>query len=203
MVANDISASVPGTVAGTTDVNFDMVNNVLFEHGFSATLPNPDYAASGLPLDRIITSGVTGHQFTLADYRAQNVLALLLNETGHLALSTPGSYESLHVLATASNGTKTVAATVHYSDGTTSSCPFTVQDWYEGTPYAVKGLGRINLSNTLSGLPDEPRLYEYVIVIPPDAQLKTIVSVDFQVTASQYGGAAHVGIFALSGMLIG
>ena len=89
-------------------------------------------------------------------------------------------------------GAGTVDVTVNFSNSTSQT--FTgqsVSDWYNGSNYAVLGLGRVQRSNNaITNDASNPRLYDMKLVLSPANWGLTIVSVT--VTRTSAGGIINV-----------
>ncbi|MEI6598779.1 MAG: hypothetical protein WCL22_07095, partial [bacterium] len=68
-------------------------------------------------------------------------------------------------------------------------------DWFNGAPYAVKGIGRVDATGAFTSVTvDNPRLYDLVLNLSSASYSKSIASITFAKTGTT--GAAH--IFAVS-----
>jgi len=156
----------------------------------------------GVPVDGIITSVVTttpGLSYQLGSLSANNSLRLSnTNLTGTLVFATPKAATKLYMLSTSGSDSSTLTVTVNFSDGTNQQATgIAVPDWYNGSGFAVQGLGRIN--RTSDGLDaaggTNPRMYQAAINIDAANQTKLIQSVAITKTSTSAG---YPNIFAFS-----
>lgn len=195
ITAADINVTVkPDPTLAATGYNYDViVDGVL--NGNVSTLRNHDLDNSGysfyeqgfstggtaysggLPTNRTIIS-TTGTIFQLQPYNQSNALWLNSGQTGTLTFTTPAQFYGLKIALT--SGGSTLNYTVHYSDATTSTGSFSVNDWNCAgcNAYAISGLGRTNTSGFESAI---WAIYENDITIN---QAKTVTSVTFTSSGS-------------------
>ncbi len=189
------------TVASSVTGYFDANNGYAF---YTAGLTT----VGGLPASGTITSAANAATtFQLAAFTGSNALELNvgsntrapLTTTGTLTLATPAAYSTIALLNGAGNGAASITYSLAFADGNTATGAFTAADWYNGSPYAIGGLGRISYTGTFDtgGVSaNNPRLYENDITIPSaEAQVKlnSISFTDKNTTGSQWS------VFALSG----
>ncbi len=152
----------------------------------------------GLPTNGLINSAVTsGLTYQLQSYNSNNVLRLGNSASGTLTFATPTPAVILYMLATSGNGDSYVNVVVTFTDNTTQA--FNNQyifDWYNGSNYAIGGIGRINIANNNieSDAQNNPRIYQIPLYITAGNQSKPIKSVT--ITKNSTGGIAN--IFAFS-----
>ncbi len=144
----------------------------------------------GLPVNGLINSVVTtGLTFQLADYNSSNALFLTPTyvnngapNSGTLSVNAQ-NVSDIYILAAAAGGGEQnlpFTATLNFSDNTTQTAVLSVGDWYNGTNYAIQGIGRINTSNNnLEGDSSNPRLYEISLALDSNNQSKTLTGVSF------------------------
>ncbi|HEX8913798.1 MAG TPA: autotransporter-associated beta strand repeat-containing protein [Humisphaera sp.] len=184
-------------------IGFDVVNNQIFYAGNVPGAP----ANSGLPANLAVNSLLGGGStFILQPSNANNALFMTAGGTGSLALGNPGSYRTLNVLASSTNGATTFTATLSFSDGSSTTVSgLSAPDWFGGTGAAIQSLGRY----TFTGAPGfdtgavtggNPRMYQIPIALSAADQAKTLVSVGFQSNAS---GNTAFGVFGLNGTTVG
>ncbi|AZA53172.1 T9SS type A sorting domain-containing protein [Chryseobacterium sp. G0201] len=143
---------------------------------------------SGLPSSGLINSANTaGLSFQLAPYTSNNSLRLVNeNDLGVLNFSSTPKASKLFMLATAGSGTSVASVVVNFTDG--SNQTFTdlyVQDWYGGTEFAIKGIGRGNrITDAVENNSNDPRLYEIALSISAANQSKSISSISVTKTSS-------------------
>ncbi len=195
--------------AATTTITFDGVNiggdNVMYSKDFRGN-NNPNMAPTyGLPIDRIITSvNLIGANYLLAHYDSTNALVLKNNgSAGTLKLETPGVFSKIAFLGSSADGASTFNVVLNFSDGTNTNAGFTVPDWYNGSGFAVKGIGRVSRTTIGSQLPDvftgdteNPRLYDNQITLNPPFNTKILTSITFTKTST--GGSTA--ILAINGI---
>jgi hypothetical protein len=99
---------------------------------------------------------------------------------------------TLYVLGTSGSGASTVNITVTFTDATSQTLTgATMSDWYNGTPFTVQGLGRINRNtNVLEASTTNPRLYQIPVTIDLGNQSKLIQSIT--VTRTSAAGALNI-----------
>ncbi|MGB4969862.1 MAG: fibronectin type III domain-containing protein [Saprospiraceae bacterium] len=197
--------------AATTTITFDGVNiggdNVMYSKDFRGN-NNPNTVPTyGLPVNRIITSvnpNLIGAIYTLAHYDSLNALVLKNNgSAGTLKLETPGVFSKIAFLGSSAEGASNFNVTLNFSDGTNTNASFTVPDWYFGSGFAVKGIGRVTRTTVGSQLPDiftgdaeNPRLYDNQITLNAPFNTKILTSITFTKTSS----AGSTAILAINGI---
>lgn len=196
----DVIANGVGSSAVSTNNDVDGVNFAFVSTDFKLTTTDPALSY-GLPGSGIINTAVgatPGLTYHLASYSGNNSLRLQnTNDSGTLTFATPTPAINLYMLATGGSGDATVDAVVNFADGTNQTfTSVAISDWYYGSNYAIKGIGRINITNDNleSGYGDDPRLYQIPLSIDASNQAKNIVSVT--VTKTGTGGIPN--IFAFS-----
>ncbi|MCO6174288.1 T9SS type A sorting domain-containing protein [Flavobacterium sp. NRK F10] len=188
----DIIANGIGDASSSADIGLDEVNTrALVSMDFQATAGS-SFPTYGLPSDGIISSANTsGVSFQLADYSGPNALFLTpsyvtgsANSQNSGTLSfTASNVGNVYILSAAAGGGSSnlpYTAVVSFSDGTSQTANLQAKDWYDGTAYAIQGIGRVNMANNaLEGSSTNPRLYEDVIALDVVNQTKTITGVTF------------------------
>lgn len=199
----DVIANGTGPSLGSTNMSLDKDtdNFAYMSRDFKLTATS-SALTYGLPINGLITSAVAstnGLTYQLASYNANNSLRLPnANDTGTLTLATPGSATTLYVLALSGSGPSTGEITVNFQDGTTQVFANTsFQDWYDGTSFAIQGVGRINrASNGLeNGGGTNPRIYQIPLAISSANQSKMITSVTVKKTST---AVTVMNVFAIS-----
>ncbi|MFP3631935.1 hypothetical protein SB776_35610, partial [Burkholderia sp. SIMBA_045] len=80
----------------------------------------------------------------MAPYTSNNALRLAsTNDSGVLNFGSTPKASKLFMLATTGSGTSVASVVVNFTDGTSQT--FTnqsVSDWYGGSSFAIKGIGR-------------------------------------------------------------
>ena len=199
-VIAEAAASDPSTA---TSIPFDgvspnaTVNNVFYEQGFG----NSAAQGTGLPAgDTPIVSPINpGVSFQLQPYTANNVAFMpSLNSSVTLTLVSPASFRTLNILATASDGGGNVSARLNFADGSSSTLPMSVPDWFNNPNAVYIAGGRVLRASgvTPTVTPNEVRLYEFDFILAAADQTRTLNSITFTLTS---GSIAEAGIFALSG----
>jgi hypothetical protein len=191
IIANGIGAASASATA------FDVPNNYAFVSADFKTTPSSSVPTYALPSNGLINSAATtGLSFQLGGFGSNN--ALLLSSTvssGILSFSATGIAD-IYMLAASANGSSNLTATIHFSDATSQTiAPLTVNDWYDGSGYAIEGVGRVSLtSNGLEGASDDPRLYQLVMHLDPLNFTKTITGITFAATLTGGTTAAVLGL---------
>jgi len=185
IIANGIGDSSLSTTMGLDQANTRALVSLDFQ--IFASSATPTY---GLPVNGLINSVVTtGLTFQLADYNSSNALFLTPTyvnngapNSGTLSVNAQ-NVSDIYILAAAAGGGEQnlpFTATLNFSDNTTQTAVLSVGDWYNGTNYAIQGIGRINTSNNnLEGDSSNPRLYEISLALDSNNQSKTLTGVSF------------------------
>lgn len=185
IIANGIGDSSLSTTMGLDQANTRALVSLDFQ--ILASSATPTY---GLPVNGLINSVVTtGLTFQLADYNSSNALFLTPTyvnngapNSGTLSVNAQ-NVSDIYILAAAAGGGEQnlpFTATLNFSDNTTQTAVLSVGDWYNGTNYAIQGIGRINTSNNnLEGDSSNPRLYEISLALDSNNQSKTLTGVSF------------------------
>ena len=201
---NDLIANGSGgtnRAAATTDTTFDKAaslndDNVMYSKDFRGN-NNPNTAPPyGLPNDGIINSvnvNLVGAKYQLAPYDKKNALVLKTNgSAGILTLETPGVYSTIAFLGSSANGSSSFTVTLNFNDKTSTTNAFTVPDWYDGTGFAIKGIGRVTRTQVSTQVPDQfsgtsenPRLYDNLITISAPYNAKILTSITFTKTSAE------------------
>lgn len=197
VIANDVG---PATNSTSTDV--DGVSFAFVARDFKATSASTPITY-GLPVNGIINSAVAstpGLSFNLGDLYGNNSLRIASNtagsNSGTLAFVTPVAAFKVYMLATGGSGPCTVSVTVNFTDTTSQTfSSVSISDWYDGSNYAVRGIGRINRNNNvLEASSTNPRLYQSVLAIDDANQTKPIQSI----TVTKISGSGIANVFAFS-----
>ena len=163
----------------------------------------------GLPVNRTITSANNSAIiYLLQPYNGNNVLLLnTANSVGTLTLTTPQSYQVLSILASSAEGASSFTARLNFNDNSYTDCSFTVPDWFNGTPFAIQNIGRVNARqySTNSGeryddfdgtSTSNPRLYDCPITMSNTDKFKVLTSITFTKTAA----TSRTAILAVCGL---
>lgn len=174
---HDVVANIAGNAAGSTTIAYDQSDYV-----FMSDTYNP--SGTHLPGNGLINSAVTttpGLTFQLASYTANNDLRLTTNQTGSLTFVTATQTKDLYILGSTGQGFSNANITITFTDNTTQS--FTnvnFQDWFNGSDYAIKGVGRVTRSgNAISNDTSNPRIYQVKLSLLQSNYYKFIQSVSF------------------------
>lgn len=188
----DIIANGIGDASASSDLGLDEVNSrALVSLDFQATASS-SFPTYGLPADGVINSANTsGVTFQLADYSGPNALYLTPSYvTGSVNTQSSGTLSfsadnvgNIYILSAAAGGGSSnlpYTAVVNFSDGSSQTADLQAKDWYDGSGYAIQGIGRVNrANNNLEGTASNPRLYEDVITLYPANQTKIITGITF------------------------
>ncbi len=179
VVENTYTVTSGGYIPSTIGVPFDSGNgyagNVLYESGLLQASGTP--YKQGLPASGQFTGGAFNAEFNVS-FQFQNYTntnnALTLSgtpneitgtpngNTGTLTMTTPASYDGLAILAMGARGGGPGQVTLNFSDGTSVTTDYAVQDWFSGTTntytpdgnpygYAISNFGRIATTNSSGG----------------------------------------------------
>jgi ELWxxDGT repeat protein/autotransporter-associated beta strand protein len=193
-----VEASATDAMTATTgsfDLNNANGNNVWYEAGFGGSYAQ----GTGLPPSgSTITSPVNpAVNFALQPYNANNVAWMgQVNDTVTLQLASPGSFQTLNLLAAAASGNANVTARLNFADGSSTNVSLALPDWFNGANPVLSAGGRIVRSNgTLITLaPTNPRMYEFDLRLTPADQIKVLNSITFTETSGFTSG-----VYAISG----
>ena len=193
--------------AGTT-AGFDgtaTTANALYQAGVSGS------PGGGLPSSGTFTSNANpAVNFALQPYTTSNSLRLTGNLTsGTLNLSTPTRLSSLNILSATGGGTSAFTFTLHFTDSSSTTVTGSLSsDWFNGSPYAINGIGRVTLSGTFDTgagtlAAGNPRLYEQDYSLTAADQTKTLSSVTFNLLNGTTTTGPILNIMAISGAVAG
>ncbi|ESU21421.1 Por secretion system C-terminal sorting domain containing protein [Flavobacterium enshiense DK69] len=196
----DVVANGIGSASTSTNSDVDGVSYAFVSRDFQVTSASTPLTY-GLPTNGLINSAVSspsGLNYQLASYSGNNALRLQnTDDSGTLIFANPLAAVNLYMLATGGSGVCTVNVTVNFADATNQTFTnISIADWYGGTNFAIRGIGRVNLTNDglESGNGTNPRLYQIPLAIDSANQSKQIQSIT--VTKSGSGGIPN--IFAFS-----
>ncbi len=186
VVANGVGAA---TSSVTANADGGSPGYALVAADFQATSSSalPTYF---LPANRTINSAATsGVVFQLEDYSVPNALRLTGTNAGLLSFATPKYASEVYVLALSGTGASTATFTLNFADGSTQTFTnVSIADWYNGTPIARQGIGRVALSdNGQDGSATNPRLYEIKLTLNAANYSKQITSVNVAKTNTTLG----------------
>jgi hypothetical protein len=166
----------------------DIQNFVLYSKDFRGN-NNPNSAPTyGLPSNGFISNdNRPGVNFQLAPYAGKNALVLKsVNQSGMLALATPGVYSGITILAMSAGTQSNLALSLQFSDGTNKVLNVEVPDWFGGTDFAIKGIGRMTRPDDAFAMdesPENPRLYNVVVALESPFDSKTLTGITFTKTS--------------------
>lgn len=195
----DLIANGAGAASSSTTQSIDdPANGFVF---MSTDFVNASGASptSGLPANGLINSENTpGLTFQLASYSSNNSLRLLnANDFGTLSFNSTPAASKLYMLATTGSGFSTADILVTFTDGTSQTfVDNSVNDWYWGSPTAIKGIGRVSrINDNIENDTFNPRLYEITLPISVANQTKNIANVKVTKTSS---GSEILNVFGFS-----
>lgn len=191
----DLDTAGPAAAATPTEPVPVPIDAWLTNNGIGTAAGDADIGGSGygFPADALPSGAVTlagvPYRFptTTAAGQADNIVA-----TGQTVTLPPGSYLTAHLLAASTYGPAGGTATVHYSDGSTSTAPLSAPDWYSG------GTGVLTAPTRYSptGTDDHPvSVHAVTVWIDP---ARTATGLTLPTTAEPAPEAASLHIFALS-----
>jgi hypothetical protein len=179
VVANGVGSAVSSITADVDGAGYAFMASDFNPLG---ALPTAYLPPSGMVYSAA-TSGVT---FQLASYTTNNSLRLTATNSGTLTFSTTQSASDVYLLGVSGSGASTATITVTFTDATTQV--FTgvaFSDWYGGSNFAIRGLGRVNTtSNGIDNNPSDPRLYEIRLSLSAANYSKQIASITVAKTAT-------------------
>jgi gliding motility-associated-like protein len=185
---HDVIANGPGPALNSTTAGVDSVlilANCLMSQDFQPTAaPPPAYA---LPLSGIITSAATaGLSFQLGPYTGNNSLWMNFPGSSTLTFQNQVAASQLYVLTTSGHFTSTANGIIHFTDNTTQNFgTMTIPDWFNGTtpPVTIQNFGRVGRASGIIENPaNNPRIYQYSIIISAANVQKQIASIQFNKT---------------------
>lgn len=194
VIANGIGSS---SISTTTDVDGVSFAFVARDYQLTATSAPITY---GIPTNGTINSVVAstpGLSFQLADLSSNNSLKLVTTSlSGTLVFTTPKAANKLYMLSTSGSGSSSVEVKVNFTDNTSQTFSgVSLSDWYDGSNFAIQGIGRINrANNVLESSSINPRLYQTLFTLDAANQAKPIQSIMITKTA----GSGIPNIFAFS-----
>lgn len=197
----DVIANGVGPSLNSTTTILDGDSYVFVARDFLSTATSTPITY-GVPVDGIINSvaaATPGLSYQLGNMTGPNSLRLSnTNLSGTLTFATPKAATKLYMLSTSGSAASTLTVTVNFTDGTNQQVTgIAVPDWYNGTNFAVQGLGRINRTNddldAAGGT--NPRMYQATLTIDAANQTKLIQSVNVTKTSTSNG---FPNIFAFS-----
>jgi|GEM_PF-2157732 len=197
VIANGVGLASTSTTSTVDDVR-DIVGNAFPAQDYRQTAggPAPLYY---LPQNGTFNSAATaGLTYQLANYSGNNSLKLsALNDVGTLTFSTPVNATDIYIAATSGAAASTAAVLITFTDNTTLAATISVADWFNGTPVAVQGIGRVSVTD--GGIDNanttvNPRLYESKIPLTSANYVRQVQSVRFTKT----NGTGFLQVMAIS-----
>jgi hypothetical protein len=175
-----------------------------YEQGFDIAAP-----ATGIPLaGSTFTTNISGtsYQYRMAPDYTTNDAVLIDGASMHanFTLKFPTAYSALSFLCGSGNaqaGPVPVDCTVYHVDGTKDVGTIYADDWFGGTNAAWLANGRVSVPDLSVGAvgSTNPRLYARDLALGNTAS--PVTNVDFDLDPAYLQG--HVGILAVSGILVG
>lgn len=195
--------------AATTTTTFDNVNvggdNVMYSTDFRGNNNQNLAPPFGLPVNGLINSvNLLGAKYQLAPYDGSNALVLkAINSSATLILESPGVFSEIAILGSSAEMASSFSVTLNFSDGSNQIKNFTVPDWFNGSNYAVKGIGRVTrtqISNQapdqFSGTSENPRLYDNKIILDAPYNGRVLSNITFTKTSP----TGNTAILAINGI---
>lgn len=199
-IANGIGPAASSTTIPIDNGSSTSENNAYLSKDFQPTAASP-VLTFGLPITGQFWGAVTttqGLTYQFAPYTGQNTLKLSANgDTGTLSFTTATAAYNLYLLTTGGGGSGVLSAVVNFSDGTNQSFTnLAVSDWYNGTGFAIQGIGRVKIDTDVvdAASGTNPRMYQIPMAINAASQSKTITSVALTKTS----GSGLLSVFAIS-----
>jgi hypothetical protein len=173
------------------DVQFQLANSGVITGG-------------GLPNNGTIVNGADTWQ--LQAYNGNNCLcfpAQTSSSSLSFTLTTPKSYSEIALLSTAGSGPTSVNITLFFTNATSTNYgAFSVLDWFNGTPFVINNLGRVERQTPIagfSGIPGNPRLYQNTITLNAADQVKTLSKIT--IADNSTNNLSTAGFFAVGGIV--
>ena len=117
------------------------------------------------------------------------------DDEGELVLEKASVFDKLFILSASAQGTSEFSVTVTYSDNTTETESFEVDDWFDGDNPAISGFGRVTRTDDdYDDTNDNPRLYDSELQVNPN---KVVTKLKF----SKVNSTSRTGIFAVCGSI--
>ncbi|MFS4470914.1 T9SS type A sorting domain-containing protein [Chryseobacterium sp. T20] len=196
---DDVVANGVGTAYTSITNDIDAVGYAFVATDFKAVSSDPPLSF-GIPANGIINSVVastSGLSYQLGNLNSNNSLRLDdIGDNGTLVFTAQLTALKLYMLATSGSGASTATATVTFTDNTSQAFSnISIPDWYNGSNYAVMGLGRVLIgTDDLEADSSNPRIYQFELSIDIANQSKSVKSV----TVTKNGGDGIVNVLAFS-----
>lgn len=182
----DVIANGP-TFAGSVTADVDSGGYYFLNQSFTAFGTPTNY----LPNSGSFVSAASALvSFQMADASVNNSLRLdTIGKTGTLTFVTPRTAAIVYLLATSGGTEATINVTLNFTDGSTQTVTgINVPDWYDGTSFAIRGIGRVNGKGQVldnAGGANNPRIYQVAVPVNGPNYTKLISSVTFTRTSSR------------------
>jgi len=168
-----VGESSPTALTTATTVSMDggtaNTGNTWYERGYYPLLPNSGLPAPGTVITSADPNKTDHHYIMPANYAAPNAIYVDATlTTANVTPAAPQNYSAFSFLNATANGAVTCQAVMQYADGTSETNTFIAKDWFNGTPFAYRSDGRVNLNNrSLNNFNGgvNPRLYEAEFVL--------------------------------------
>lgn len=195
---NDVVANGIGTAASSTSAAFDNTAYALVAPDYQQTsvsaLPgvNQCLPATGV-INSVNTAGVT---FNLASYTGNNSLRLTASTNGTITLANQTLIGDVYLLCGSGDapaaGINANVVLNWVGGGSSTAFPITVNDWFNGSNFAIQGIGRVNRVSSFLDAANSvnPRLYEIKLTLPLSYYNKQIASIT--VTKTTASGVLNV-----------
>ncbi|XZF13068.1 GEVED domain-containing protein [Chitinophagaceae bacterium MMS25-I14] len=187
----DVIANGSGTASTSTNNDVDGGGYAFMASSYNPSgtiFPTQFLPSTGL-LNSVATSGLS---FQLASYSSNNDLRLsATTSSGTLTVTTPVSAGEVYILGTSGSGSSVADITVTFTDATTQVFTgISFNDWYNGTPYVVLGLGRVSIAtDNIDNNATNPRLYQAKLTLNAANYVKQIASISFTRTSASGAGS--------------
>jgi len=143
------------SITATLDGGTSKTNNVWYEKGYYAAVPDSGLPAAGAS----VTSAWYSAYYTMPPSYAGNCAAMLASNvtSASIAFSTPAAYGALSFLGAAANGDTFLPCVINFQDGSTETNTVFVPDWFNRVlPWAYLSHGRVNpMSRSVNQTPDQ------------------------------------------------
>lgn len=163
-VVVEANSTRPGSLLGFTTASMEdgtgNAGNTWFERGYYPPSPECGLPPAG---SEITSPTAPDHRYILApSYSSNNVVLLdAANTDATMTLAIPERFSALSFLASAGHGPVTNRCIVGYANGTKETNFIVVPDWFDTSPAALCGSGRVKLNRRLvdSLNSDSPKAY--------------------------------------------
>ncbi|HRH62197.1 MAG TPA: T9SS type A sorting domain-containing protein [Bacteroidia bacterium] len=195
----DVVANGVGNPLNSTDSTFDAAGFYLLDSSYRYTVGGIAPAHALSPSGYIQSVATSGLAFQLASFSGANSLRIdVSNSPKTLTFTNPVSASQVFVLGATGSGAGVISISVNFTDATSQT--FTAQslpDWFNGTGFAIQGIGRVNSANSQpTGVtaPTDPRLYQKTLTLSAANYTKLISGI----TVTRTSTAGVINIMAVS-----